>query len=429
MLTSAPFDDWWHNAYGLDVKIISPPHMVLAAGIAAIQCGAMLMALAWQNRAVGERKQLGRLYLVGAGLLVLLVATVATEYIQRWDMHQSLFYQVSAGVFVFLLVSTARASIARWPATITALVYAGLDDGHAARAAAVSGAAAARADLRAGRSLHAARLPAAARRPGAGDRPGHATSTAGRARDWGLAALIALLFVATFVAAQWPFADFLMSPWARNDFFGSHRMDYGVPPEIQERWYRINPPDNLAIGPADRGRTRLRVGAPRPVVGQLDGASPAMRVCWLIVLAALSMAHVGSPDTFFTGKAGPYDVRVSVRLPGVIPGRAQVAVRVVGATLPANPQVSLQAGQWNVGLKGAPPPEPAVAVPGDPQLYAAELWFMTASSYQLAVDVTGAAGSGTAIVPVMALATAERPMPPWLGGVLAGLGLFLTVGF
>ena len=32
MLVSAPFDDWWHNAYGLDVKILSPPHTVLAAG-------------------------------------------------------------------------------------------------------------------------------------------------------------------------------------------------------------------------------------------------------------------------------------------------------------------------------------------------------------------------------------------------------------
>src|SRR5437588_7257752 len=32
MLTSAPFDDWWHNAYGLDVKILSPPHVVLALG-------------------------------------------------------------------------------------------------------------------------------------------------------------------------------------------------------------------------------------------------------------------------------------------------------------------------------------------------------------------------------------------------------------
>ncbi len=25
MITSGPFDNWWHNAYGLDVKIISPP--------------------------------------------------------------------------------------------------------------------------------------------------------------------------------------------------------------------------------------------------------------------------------------------------------------------------------------------------------------------------------------------------------------------
>ena len=47
----------------------------------------------------------------------------------------------------------------------------------------------------------------------------------------------------------------------------------------------------------------------------------------VVALAMMSMAHVGSPDTFFGGKAGPYDVRVSVRLPGVIPGRAQVTIR------------------------------------------------------------------------------------------------------
>jgi len=32
MLTSAPFDNWWHNAYGLDVKIVSLPHSILALG-------------------------------------------------------------------------------------------------------------------------------------------------------------------------------------------------------------------------------------------------------------------------------------------------------------------------------------------------------------------------------------------------------------
>jgi hypothetical protein len=125
MLTSAPFDDWWHNSYGLDVKILSPPHALLAAGIGAIQCGAMLMAVAWQNRSDAMRARLGHLYLISAGLLVVLIATLATEYLQRWDMHQSLFYMVSAGVFPFMLVSTARASISRWPATATALVYMG----------------------------------------------------------------------------------------------------------------------------------------------------------------------------------------------------------------------------------------------------------------------------------------------------------------
>ena len=248
MLTSAPFDDWWHNAYGLDVKIISPPHMVLAAGIGAIQAGAMLMALASQNRAGGERRDLNRMFLLGAGLLLLLAATVATEYTQRWDMHQSLFYQVSAGVFVFFLVGAARAARTKWPATTVALVYSALT------------------------MVMLLLLPLFPGQPLLGpiyvqiDRfmppdfplllvaPALVIDvlmrrvTPGGWRDWGLAAALALAFVVTFVAVQWPAADFLVSPWARNDFFGSHRMDYGVPPEIQARWYQLNPPDNLAIG-------------------------------------------------------------------------------------------------------------------------------------------------------------------------------------
>jgi hypothetical protein len=142
------------------------------------------------------------------------------------------------------------------------------------------------------------------------------------------------------------------------------------------------------------------------------------------------MAHVGSPDTFFGGKAGPYDVRVSVRLPGVIPGRAQVTVRVIvpGGATTGSHHVTVRAGQWNVGLKGAPPAETAVPVPGDPSLFSSELWFMTAQPYELAVGVDGPSGKGEVIVPVVALATAEKPMAPWLGGVLAALGVFLTAG-
>ena len=262
MLTSAPFDDWWHNTYGLDVKIVSPPHMVLAAGIGAIQAGAMLMALASKNRAGGERRDLNRLFLLGAGLLLLLAATVATEYTQRWDMHQSNFYQVSAGVFVFFLVSAARAASTRstpprtervagapaWPATTVALIYAAFQ------------------------MFMLLLLPLFPGQPLLGpifvqvDRfmppdfplllvvPALAIDVLirrvapGAWRDWGLAAALAVVFVITFLAVQWPFADFLVSPWARNDFFGSHRMDYGVPPDIQQRFYQLNPPDDLATG-------------------------------------------------------------------------------------------------------------------------------------------------------------------------------------
>lgn len=37
MLASAPFDNWWHNSFGLDVEILSPPHVVLGLGILAVQ--------------------------------------------------------------------------------------------------------------------------------------------------------------------------------------------------------------------------------------------------------------------------------------------------------------------------------------------------------------------------------------------------------
>src|SRR6185503_18585369 len=50
MVASAPFDDWWHNAYGLDTEILSPPHVVLALGIGVIQIGAIITVLALQNR-------------------------------------------------------------------------------------------------------------------------------------------------------------------------------------------------------------------------------------------------------------------------------------------------------------------------------------------------------------------------------------------
>ena len=68
---------------------------------------------------------------------------------------------------------------------------------------------------------------------GGSDSPSTASS-ARRARLRAPASLRAPIagaaFLAAFVAAQWPFASFLMTEHARNWFFGAHYMDYGTPP-------------------------------------------------------------------------------------------------------------------------------------------------------------------------------------------------------
>lgn len=246
MLTSAPFDDWWHNTYGLDVKILSPPHVLLAMGIGAIQVGAMLMALAWQNRAAIRDRRLQALFIYGAGLLLLMVSILATEYLQRWDMHRALFYQVACVAFPFVLISAARGSAARWPATLVAAVYM-----------AITMLMVWILPLFEGRPLlgpiyvpldrfvppdpplllilPAVTLDLVMRRVGTG-------------RDWLLALALAVVFLVVLIAVQWPFADFLMSPLSRNWVFATHHMAYMVSPEMQRRWFQMAPPDNLWVG-------------------------------------------------------------------------------------------------------------------------------------------------------------------------------------
>lgn len=124
MLTSAPFDNWWHNAYGLDVEILSPPHSVLGAGMIAIQLGTMMIALALQNRAAeGQVRRLGLAHLYAAGIVILMLATLLTEYSYPNKRHGALFYEVMAAVLPFFLVAVARSSRLRWAATAAAGFY------------------------------------------------------------------------------------------------------------------------------------------------------------------------------------------------------------------------------------------------------------------------------------------------------------------
>src|SRR5512140_4005789 len=88
MLTSAPFDNWWHEAYGLDVKIISPPHMLLAIGIAGIVWGGLLLTVAEMNRAEGaQRARLQRISLLLGGFVVVHSMILRLEYTNKVLLH------------------------------------------------------------------------------------------------------------------------------------------------------------------------------------------------------------------------------------------------------------------------------------------------------------------------------------------------------
>lgn len=143
-----------------------------------------------------------------------------------------------------------------------------------------------------------------------------------------------------------------------------------------------------------------------------------------VALVVLS-GHVGSPNVFFEGNAGPYPVRVIVRPPEVIPGLADISVRAAADGIQ---RVSVRPIRWDLGLEGAPRADAAQPVTGEPGLWSAQLWLMDFGSYSVHVTVEGDSGTGVATVPVPAVATRIQEMPVALGVGLAGLGLFLLVG-
>jgi hypothetical protein len=55
-------------------------------------------------------------------------------------------------------------------------------------------------------------------------------STASGGRVWRFSLVSAAVFLVVLLAVEWPFADFLMSPAARNRFFGAAYFWYGLPP-------------------------------------------------------------------------------------------------------------------------------------------------------------------------------------------------------
>jgi len=154
----------------------------------------------------------------------------------------------------------------------------------------------------------------------------------------------------------------------------------------------------------------------------------ALRALMAVGFIVVGAAHIGSPDTWFEGSAGPYRVLVHVRSPGVIPAVADISVRVYESAQ-ETPPVTVSASVNKFDAAGTPPPpEAAGPVLGDPELHTVSLWVMSGGSNSVKINVAGAKGSGSVVVPAAFVAYRRLALDGPLAMALALVGLVLFAG-
>jgi hypothetical protein len=146
----------------------------------------------------------------------------------------------------------------------------------------------------------------------------------------------------------------------------------------------------------------------------------------LLAAIAPTQAHVGSPDVFFEGNAGPYRVFVTVRVPPVIPGVAEIQIRSESGDARAIRVVPMRLA--GPGSNFPPTPDLAVQSKDDPQFFTASLWLMESGALQVRVIVDGTKGPGEISVPVPSSAQRTLPMQKSLAALLLALMLLLAFG-
>jgi hypothetical protein len=136
-----------------------------------------------------------------------------------------------------------------------------------------------------------------------------------------------------------------------------------------------------------------------------------------MLCAGRAWAHVGSPDVYVRGDAGPYTVYVSVHPPAMVPGAAEIDVR------------SADAAVTGVAVAAEGASEQALQRFAEEKKFVGSAWIPAgARVWKLRVQVTGAQGEGEMTVPVTLPAVVQTRWQwvwPWIFGVE---GLVLLVG-
>jgi hypothetical protein len=250
MITSAPFDNWWHAAYGLDVKIVSPPHTLLILGMRAVAVGILFLILAVMNRAStdntpsGERtyKKLQWLFLYVGGLIVSGQMFFLIEYTWDIQLHSALAY-ITMGIalpFVFAILS--QASRYKWAATTAASVYMIFAIAEILIFPLFPAQPKLGPVFNPVTHLIPAKFPILIFVPAIALDLLWQKATAWK--PWKVALVSGFLFIAVLTIVEWPFATFLMSKASENRFFGTIYFDYNSRPTGPDRLRHFFDPDN-----------------------------------------------------------------------------------------------------------------------------------------------------------------------------------------
>jgi hypothetical protein len=250
MITSAPFDNWWHAAYGLDVKIVSPPHTLLILGIRCVAVGVLFLTLAAMNRSAAENgeaqdqtfKTLQRVFLYVGGLIVGGQMFFLLEY--TWDVHlHSASAYVAMGIAIPLVFAMlSQASRHRWAATYAASVYTIFAIAEILILPLFP------ATPKLGPVYYPVTHMVPAAFPILILVPAIALDLLWQRtrswKPWQIAAVSGFLFIAVLTLVEWPFANFLLSKASENRFFGTMYFDYTTRPTSFDLLRRYFEPDS-----------------------------------------------------------------------------------------------------------------------------------------------------------------------------------------
>jgi hypothetical protein len=250
LIGSGIFDSWWHESYGINMKILIPPHVLFLAGLFAIQTGALVMVIGFINREAQHRSRYFRhltamrLY-IGSMMLILIMVPIA-EFTVRPYQHSSLMYCAVSMVAPAILAGLARANSGNWAATFAAAGY----------------------------SIFCLTmlwmLPLFPATPAAGPVFSKVTHMIPmefplllivpaiamdllylkikRIHRLLLGTITGVVFLGVFVVAQWEFAGFLQSPGARNWFFGAGYVDFSTRPDSIYALHKFVSNEEIGLG-------------------------------------------------------------------------------------------------------------------------------------------------------------------------------------